>query len=179
MRSINLTRLTIGSLVILGLLFWTPVAYFAGAMMIFAGLTNICLLERLFARAFGTATTSCSAAPGVKVSERSKGMKLGLVLSSNDPETAFNALRLANFSRDQGDEVTVFLLGKGVELEQIGNDKFDVRAQAESLLKAGGRFAACGMCLRLRAKEGSEACPLSTMKDLYDLLRRSDRVVSF
>lgn len=187
MRSINLTRLTIGSLVILGLVFWTPLAYFVAGMMIFAGLTNICLLERLFARAFGTAT-SCSGAPGVHVStqcgelnsgQRSQAMKLGLILSTNDSETAFNALRLANFSKAQGDEVTVFLLGKGVELEQIGNDKFDVRGQAELLLKAGGRFAACGTCLRLRAKEGSEVCPLSTMKDLYELLRESDRVISF
>ena len=106
-------------------------------------------------------------------------MKLGLVLSSNDPETAFNALRLANFSVAQGDEVTLFLLGKGVELDQIGSDKFDVRGQAESLLKAGGHVAACGTCLRLRAKEESKVCPLSTMKDLYELLRESDRVVSF
>ena len=106
-------------------------------------------------------------------------MKLGLVLSNNDPETAFNALRLANFSVAQGDAVTLFLLGKGVELDQIGSDKFDVRGQAEALLKAGGRIAACGTCLRLRAKEGSEVCPLSTMKDLYELLRESDRVVSF
>ena len=182
MRSINLTRLTIGSLVILGLVFWTPLAYFAGAMMIFAGLTNVCLLERLFARLPG-ASTSCSLArsqnPGLSDRERNKAMKLGLVLSSNDPETAFNALRLANFSVAQGDEVTLFLLGKGVELDQIGSDKFDVQGQAESLLKAGGRIAACGTCLRLRAKEESEVCPLSTMKDLYELLSKSDRVVSF
>src|SRR3990172_8308349 len=115
MRSINLTRLTIGSLVILGLVFWTPLAYFVGAMMIFAGLTNVCLLERLFARLLG-ASASCSLAhsqnPGLSDRERSKGMKLGLVLSSNDAETAFNALRLANFSLAQGDGVTVFLLGR-------------------------------------------------------------------
>jgi len=106
-------------------------------------------------------------------------VKLGLVLSSNDSETAFNALRLANFSLAQGDDVSLFLLGKGVELDQIGSDKFDVRGQAESLLKAGGHIAACGTCLRLRGKEESEVCPLSTMKDLYQLLRESDRVVSF
>jgi uncharacterized protein involved in oxidation of intracellular sulfur len=106
-------------------------------------------------------------------------MKLGMVLSSNDPETAFNALRLANFSLAQGDQVTLFLLGKGVDLDQIGNEKFEVRGQAESLLKAGGRIAACGTCLRLRAKEESEVCPLSTMKDLYDLLTQSDRIVTF
>ncbi|HLA85753.1 MAG TPA: DsrE family protein [Thermoguttaceae bacterium] len=106
-------------------------------------------------------------------------MKLGLILSSNDPETVFNAMRLANYSVAQGDTATVFLLGKGVELDQIGTDKFDVRGQAESLLAAGGRIAACGTCLRLRAKEESEVCPLSTMKDLYELIAKSDRVVSF
>ena len=106
-------------------------------------------------------------------------MKLGLILSSNDPETAFNALRLANFSATQGDEVVVFLLGKGVELDQIGTEKFDVRGQAESLLAAGGRIAASGTCLKLRAKEESEVCPLSTMRDLYELIAKSDRVVSF
>jgi uncharacterized protein involved in oxidation of intracellular sulfur len=106
-------------------------------------------------------------------------MKLGLILSTDDPETAFNALRLANFSKAQGDEVTVFLLGKGVELDQIKSAKFEVRGQAEALLTAGGRIAACGTCLRLRGMEGSEVCPLSTMKDLYELLRESDRVVSF
>ncbi len=106
-------------------------------------------------------------------------MKLGLILSSNDPETAFNALRLANFSKGQGDEVAVFLLGKGVELDQIKSEEFEVQGQAETLLKAGGRIAACGTCLRLRGMEGSEVCPLSTMKDLYELLRESDRVISF
>lgn len=106
-------------------------------------------------------------------------MKLGLLLCSNDPETAFNALRLANFSVAQGDEVTLFLLGKGVELDQISSGKFDVRGQAEALLKAGGHIAACGTCLRIRAKNESEVCALSTMKDLYELLRGSDRVVSF
>ena len=111
--------------------------------------------------------------------ERNTAVKLGLVLSNNDPETAFNVLRLANFSAAQGDSVTLFLLGKGVELEQIGSDKFGVRGQAQALLTAGGRIAACGTCLRLRGSEGSEVCPLSTMKDLYDLLRQSDRVVSF
>ena len=106
-------------------------------------------------------------------------MKLGIILSQTEPETVFNALRLANYSLKQGDAVKIFLLGKGVELDQIGTDKFDVRGQAESLLAAGGRIAACGTCLRLRAKEESEMCPLSTMKDLYELIAKSDRVVSF
>lgn len=48
MRSINLVRLTIGILILVGLLFFKPLAYFVGIMMVFAGLTGICLLEKLF-----------------------------------------------------------------------------------------------------------------------------------
>ncbi len=48
MSSIKLTRLTIGILIFIGLLFFKPLAYFVGIMMIFSGLTGICLLEKLF-----------------------------------------------------------------------------------------------------------------------------------
>jgi len=106
-------------------------------------------------------------------------MKLGIILSDKDPETVFNALRLALFSLQQGDSVRIFLSGKGVEIEQIADPKFDVRGQAEAVLRAGGQFLACGTCLKLRVSTGSELCPLSTLKDQYEIIRDSDRVVSF
>lgn len=105
-------------------------------------------------------------------------MKLGIVISTSDAETSFNALRLANFAASQGDSVRVFLLGKGVELDQIESEKFNARQQAEALLEAGGTIQACGACLKLRQSEGSEICPLSTMKDLYEIVRDSDRLVT-
>lgn len=58
-RSLNLTRLTMGIIVIVGLLFFKPLAYFAGAMMIFAGLTGVCFLEEFFSKFFDI-NTSCS-----------------------------------------------------------------------------------------------------------------------
>lgn len=106
-------------------------------------------------------------------------MKLGIVLSTTEPETVFNALRLGNYAAGQGDAVRVFLLGKGVELDRIEHEKFNVRQQAESLLEAGGSILACGTCLKLRQSEASELCPLSTMKDLYEIVRDCDRVVTF
>jgi len=106
-------------------------------------------------------------------------MKLAMVISQTSPELVFNALRLADFSRKEGDEVEVFLLAEGVELDGINDPKFDVRRQAESFLQAGGRIIACGTCLKLRNSQGSELCPLSTMKDLYTLIREADRVVTF
>ena len=105
-------------------------------------------------------------------------MKLGMIITQTDPETVFNALRLALYSLEQGDEVCVFLSGRGVEIDQIEDPKFDVKAQAQKVLDAGGEFLACGACLKLRNSEGSEVCPLSTLKDQYELVRDSDRVVT-
>ncbi len=106
-------------------------------------------------------------------------MKLAMVISQTNPEVVFNAFRLANFSRKEGDEVKVFLLAEGVELDGISDPKFDVRGQAGSFLSAGGEILACGTCLKLRNSQGSELCPLSTMKDLHTLIREADRVVTF
>lgn len=41
-------------------------------------------------------------------------MKIGIIISSNDAEICWNALRYANFCLGEKDEVTVFLTGKGV-----------------------------------------------------------------
>ena len=106
-------------------------------------------------------------------------MKLGIILLQTEPETIFNALRLANYGLKQGDAVKIFLLGKGVELDQINDARFNVREQAQAVLAASGRFFACGTCLKLRSSQGSAICPLSTLKDLYEIVRDSDRLLTF
>lgn len=106
-------------------------------------------------------------------------MKLGIILSTNEPETCWNALRLGVFARKQKDEVRVFLLGQGVEIEKVGTERFDVAGMARQLLDAGGSVLACGTCLKLRESEGSELCPLSTMADLYQIIAESDKVLTF
>ncbi len=105
-------------------------------------------------------------------------MKLGIVITQTDPETVFNALRLGHYSLEQGDEVRIFLSGRGVEIDQIEDEKFDIQAEARKILDAGGEFLACGTCLKLRNSEGSEICPLSTLKDHYEIVRDSDRLIT-
>ncbi len=106
-------------------------------------------------------------------------MKLGIVLYTADSETAWNAFRLALFALKQGDRVRVFLLAKGVECEQLDTGRFKVTDEMREFLTQGGEILACGTCLKLRQAEGSELCPVSTMKDLYELVRDSDRVLTF
>jgi len=105
-------------------------------------------------------------------------MKLGMIITQADPETVFNALRLALYSLEQGDEVRIFLSGKGVEMDQIQDSKFDVKTQAAKVIDAGGQFLACGTCLKLRKSAGSDICPLSTLKDHYEIVRDSDKLIT-
>ena len=105
-------------------------------------------------------------------------MKLGIIITQTEPETVFNTLRLALYSLQQGDQVRIFLSGKGVEIDKVEDQKFDVKAEAQKVLDAGGEFLACGTCLKLRNSEGSQICPLSTLKDHYEVIRDSDKVIT-
>src|SRR3990167_298575 len=106
-------------------------------------------------------------------------MKIGVIISSDDAETCWNALRFANFSLGQKDEVKVFLMGKGVEYQEVSVEKFNTIGQAEKFLQSGGKIYACGTCIKSRNQEGTEMCPLSTMKDMYEIIKESDKVVTF
>ena len=106
-------------------------------------------------------------------------MKIGIVISSNDAETCWNALRYASFALGQKDEVKVFFMGKGVEYQNISTDKFNTVEQAENFARSGGKIYACGSCIKSRNQGGTEMCPISTMKDMYDIVKESDKVVTF
>jgi len=56
-------------------------------------------------------------------------MNILFIIATNDAETIYNAMRLANVAVSKGDEVSVFMLGKGVLFEQSGNEQFNVQEQ--------------------------------------------------
>ncbi|WP_254863014.1 DsrE family protein [Halovivax gelatinilyticus] len=100
-----------------------------------------------------------------------------IVLETNDPERAWNAFRLGITAREAGHDVSVFLLGEGVEVETIDDAPFDVRDRIEAFLEVDGHLEACGTCLEMRQEEG-EYCPMSTMSDLLELTTSADRVLT-
>ncbi len=106
-------------------------------------------------------------------------MKLGIVIYSNDPETVWNAFRLGNYALKEGDDVKIFLLAKGVDCESLDSEEFKIAEQMDAFIEKGGKILACGTCLKMRQSEGSELCPISTMKDLYGIIKESDKVVTF
>jgi uncharacterized protein involved in oxidation of intracellular sulfur len=106
-------------------------------------------------------------------------MKIGIIINTNDEEKAFNAFRFANYSIKKGHEAKVFLMGQAVEIDSRNYEKFDVKGQASEFIGNNGIIHACGSCLKLRQKESSEICPVSTMQDLLSLVEQSDKVISF
>jgi uncharacterized protein involved in oxidation of intracellular sulfur len=62
------------------------------------------------------------------------------VISSNDAETVYNAVRLANVTLKKGKEVNMFMLGRGVEFNEISTPQFDVKAQIEEFYAGGGEL---------------------------------------
>ena len=106
-------------------------------------------------------------------------MKLGIVIHSTVGETVWNAFRLGIHALKEGDDVRVFLLAGGVDCESLTTDQFNIADQMRVLVDAGGEILACGTCLKIRRREGTETCPSSSLGDLYDIIRESERLLTF
>jgi len=107
------------------------------------------------------------------------GLKIGIVISTNDPEVVWNAFRLGNVALKANHTVKVFLVNKGVEAEDIKSDKFNVNEQKDEFIGAKGELVACGTCMKARLKESSNYCPIVTMKDLLSIVEESDKILTF
>ena len=106
-------------------------------------------------------------------------MKLGIVIYSDHPETVWNACRLANFSLKKGNQVKVFLMAKGVEASSLSSNQYNIKELLEKFIDKNGIIYACGTCLKIRSQKSTELCPMSSMNDLYDIINKSDKIISF
>lgn len=64
-------------------------------------------------------------------------VKVLFIISTNDEETIYNAMRMANIGIKKGDEVSVFMLGKGVLFEKSSSKEFDVMEQINQFTEKG------------------------------------------
>src|SRR3989344_4019802 len=97
-------------------------------------------------------------------------MKLGIILQSNKQEHAWNTLRLGITALKAGHQVEIFLMSEGSELNVIPDSKdYDISVRVAEFKDLKGRMYACGTCLKVRGKEGSNICPVSTMPDLLNM----------
>ncbi|MEG1555609.1 MAG: DsrE family protein [Bacteroidales bacterium] len=108
-----------------------------------------------------------------------KKMKIAIVIDTKEAEKAWNAFRFAVAATKKGHQVKVFLMGEAVECEGFIHEKYNVDEQLKKFVEEGGEILACGTCLKARQKEGTEACPLSTMNDCVEMVEWADQVLTF
>ncbi|OGP71610.1 MAG: hypothetical protein A2Y80_04155 [Deltaproteobacteria bacterium RBG_13_58_19] len=67
-------------------------------------------------------------------------MHLGLILSSNDPDILWNAVRFANFCLEKGEDVTIFLNAHAVEYHKVDSPRYELEKLFKTFALSEGRF---------------------------------------
>lgn len=91
------------------------------------------LLAFLFVIASICSLSAQALRDNVKYNNPEEPKSIGIVLYSNDVETVYNAMRLAAYSQEWDNQVQIFLLGKGVELEKLMNENADIKQKVDEL----------------------------------------------
>lgn len=69
-------------------------------------------------------------------------MQVLIVLSNSDPELKWNAVRFGNFLLNEGEEVTLFLNGRAVDLYDGDSEQFPIVEQAKLFALSDGVLVA-------------------------------------
>ena len=106
-------------------------------------------------------------------------MKLGILVTTKNPEKIWNVFRLANLALVEKDDVKIFFMSDGVEYDTVSTEKFNILKLAKDFLTFGGKPYACTTCMEQRKKQPNEYTPLGTLKDLYSMIKESDKLLTF
>jgi len=111
-------------------------------------------------------------------------MNYAVVISTNEPESIWNAFRYAVSALIYDNEVTVFLLGQGVEARNVSTLKYDVNEQMDLFRENGGKLIGCGVCCENRKQtmpllEEQLQCELGSMQTLYVITAEADKILTF
>jgi predicted peroxiredoxin len=104
---------------------------------------------------------------------------LGIVIYTDDDETVWNAFRLATYSQSKGDTVVIFLVGKGVDPFMRDSSKYDIKSLHIRFNSNGGQIIVCGTCAQQRHAENVNMCTIASIADLYEIVKRSKKVLTF
>lgn len=108
-------------------------------------------------------------------------MKIGILISTNESETLWNAFRFGVLclNMDFNNEVTIFLNARATDYEKAESEKFNIKELAKSFVLAGGKIIGCQKSMGFRGLEGNEICQKGGQKDLYELMITSDKFICF
>ena len=104
---------------------------------------------------------------------------LGIIISSGDAETVWNALRLGIAAQTKGDSVVIFVISKATDVFIKDTSKFDIPGTTLQFVTKGGDIYTCATCAKMRHTENVELCTITSIFDLYEIIKKSKKVVTF
>ncbi len=143
---------------------------------VFFLLAMLLSLQLSFAQKKAATTSTCEQ---YQVFDPKSTPDIGIVISTPDAETVYNALRLATYAQKQGDKVVIFLVGKGLDGYQTKDEVFPLGDLQNEYVSNGGQVIACATCAKVRGTEEIAMCTISGMKDFYNIVKQSKKVVTF
>lgn len=107
-------------------------------------------------------------------------MKIGVIITTNEIEKSWNALRYMNAALEMGHQVTAFLMNGAVECEFMDHEFFNVSEQIDKFVNNGGKLYICGTCLQFRKLHDKvKRAEISTMLKAVQMTEENDKVLTF
>jgi peroxiredoxin family protein len=120
-----------------------------------------------------------SGCENVSAFDKNSHPDIGIVISSGDAETVWNALRLGIAAQSKGDTVVIFVISKAVDIFIKDSSQFNIPKTTLEFVKNGGDILTCSTCAKMRHTEEVQMCTLTSIFDLYAIIKQSKKLVSF
>jgi hypothetical protein len=105
--------------------------------------------------------------------------RTGILLTTREPRQVWGALRAANADLKSGRLVRVVAAGDGLLLPRVRSPRHNLPRALREFLDRRGVVHSVGTCIGLRYRDGEDACIESTLADMVEVVRDSDRVLVF
>jgi tRNA 2-thiouridine synthesizing protein D len=133
----------------------------------------------LFITTTGSFAQLFSACENVTAFNKSRTPDIGIIISSGDAETVWNALRLGIAAQSKGDTVVIFVIGKAEDVFMNDSSKFAIQKTSEQFVGNGGDIYACATCAKMRHTDNVQMCTITSVFDLYEIVKRSKKILTF
>lgn len=140
---------------------------------------RIIILSFILFSAISANAQLISGCENVSAFNKSSTPDMGIIISSGDAETVWNALRLGIAAQSKGDTVVVFVISKAVDVFIKDTSKFDIPKTSLQFVSKGGDIYTCATCAAMRHTENVQMCTITSIYDLYEIVKRSKKVVTF
>ena len=101
--------------------------------------------------------------------KKAENKKVGIIISTNDIETCWVAVRYASFHLMEQAHVYIYFVDSGLKYKNICHEKYDVVKLTDNFTSSGGEIFMCDDRENLKVWLTEHFFPLLRMKDIISI----------